>query len=92
MKLSEITLETVKDYLRIDHNLDDKRLEMHMNASLSYILKANGQDKLTQEFEESNEFLTDIYFCYLQHLYDYGKVPDSKYINSLLTIDWRFDD
>lgn len=92
MKLSEITLQTVKDYLRIDHDLDDTRLGMHMNASLSYILKANGQDALTQEFDDSNEFLTDVYFCYLQHLYDYGEVPKSDYLNAILTMDRRFEE
>ena len=92
MKLSEITLQTVKDYLRIDHNLDDTRLRMHMDASFSYILKANGQDALTQEFDDSNEFLTDVYLCYLQHLYDYGTVPESKYLNAILTMDRRFEE
>lgn len=91
MKLSEITLDTVKSYLRIDHNLDDTRIEMHMKASLSYILKANGQDSLTAEFEDSNEFLTDVYMCYVQHLYDYGKVPESDYLNAILTMDRRFE-
>lgn len=91
MKLSEITLDTVKSYLRIDHNLDDTRIEMHMRASLSYILKANGQDSLTAEFEDSNEFLTDVYMCYVQHLYDYGKVPESDYLNAILTMDRRFE-
>ena len=92
MKLSEITLDTVKNYLRIDHALDDTRLQIHMNAALSYILKANGQDALTQEFENSNEFLTDVYLCYVQHLYDYGKVPESNYLNAILTMDRRFEE
>lgn len=91
MKLSEITLDTVKSYLRIDHNLDDMRLELHMKAALSYILKANGQDSLTPEFEDSNEFLVDVYMCYVQHLYDKGEVPESKYLNAILTMDRRFE-
>ena len=91
MKLSEITLDTVKSYLRIDHNLDDTRLGLHMKAALSYILKTNGQDSLTPEFEDSNEFLADVYFCYLQHLYDYGTAPESDYLNAILTLDRRFE-
>ena len=91
MKLSEITLQTVKDYLRIDHDLDDMRLQLHMRAALSYILKANMQDTLTPEFEDSNEFLADVYFCYLQHLYDSGTVPESNYLNAILTLDRRFE-
>lgn len=92
MKLSEITLQVAKDYLRIDHNLDDVRIGLHIDAALSYILKANGQDALTAEFEDSNEFLTDVFFCYLQQLYDYGTVPESKYLNAHLTLDRRFEE
>lgn len=92
MKLSEITLQTVKDYLRIDHDLDDKRLELHMRAALTYILTANGQDSLTSEFEDSDEFLADVYMCYVQHLYDTGTVPESRYLNAILTMDRRFEE
>ena len=91
MKLSEITLATVKDYLRIEHDLDDVRLELHRKAALSYILKANGQDALTPEFEDANEFLSDVFMCYVQHLYDYGKAPESDYLNAILTMDRRFE-
>lgn len=92
MKLSEITLQTVKDYLRIDHNLDDMRIGLHMDAALSYILKANGQDNLTVEFDDENQFLTDVYMCYVQHLYDTGTVPESNYLNAILTMDRRFEE
>ena len=91
MKLSEITLDVVKSYLRIDHDLDDTRLRLHMNAALTYILKANMQDTLTPEFEDSNEFLSDVYMCYVQHLYDYGTVPESNYLNAILSMDRRFE-
>ena len=92
MKLSEITLDTVKSYLRIDHTLDDTRLQIHMNTALTYILKANGQDTLTDDFDKANEFLSDVYFCYFQHLYDYDKVPESNYLNAMLTLDRRFEE
>lgn len=92
MKLSEITLETVKSHLRIDHDLDDTRLKMHMASVLSFILKVNGQNSLTSDFEDSNEFLTDVYFCYIQNLYDYGTMPESSYLNSILSMDRNFDD
>lgn len=91
MKLSEVTLDVVKSYLRIDHDLDDLRLALHMDSALTYILKANGQDKLTEEFDNENLFLSDVYMCYVQHLYDKGEVPESKYLNAILTMDRRFE-
>ena len=92
MKLSEITLQTVKDYLRVGHDLDDKRIGLHMDAALSYILKANGQDALTTDFDDETEFLVDVYMCYVQHLYDTGTVPGSRYLNAILTMDRRFEE
>ena len=91
MKLSEVTLDVVKSYLRIDHDLDDVRLGLHMSSALSYIITANGFTQLTQEFDESSEFLVDVYMCYVQHLYDKGEVPESKYLNAILTMDRRFE-
>lgn len=92
MKLSEITLEMVKSYLSIDHDVDDTRLKMHMESALSLILKVNGQKSLTSDFEDSNDFLTDVYYKYIQNLYDYGTMPESSYLNSILTMDRNFDD
>lgn len=91
MKLSEVTLDVVKSYLRIDHDLDDLRLALHMDSALTYILKVNGIDQLTEEFDNENLFLVDVYMCYVQHLYDKGEVPESKYLNAILTMDRRFE-
>ena len=40
----KITLEIVKNYLRIDHNLDDVELTMCFQSALSYVRKYIGAD------------------------------------------------
>ena len=65
MKLSEITLKEVKDRLNIDDDdiVHDEKLKSLIKNAISYILKTNGQDSLTPEFEDSNEYLSDIFFA-----------------------------
>ena len=90
MKLSELTLDVVKGYLRVEHDLDDNRIRIHMSTVISYILKANGQENITPEFEDSNTFLSDVALCMIQELYDTGEMPDSKYLYGAMTMDRSF--
>lgn len=90
MKLSELTLGNVKDYLRIDHNLDDNRLNTHIKTVISFILQTNGIKELTTEFDDNNTFLADVALSMIQDLYDTGKFPESKYLYQAMTLDRRF--
>lgn len=90
MKLSELTLDQVKEYLRVDHDLDDNRIKTHISTVVYFILQMNGQSKLTDEFEGRNEFLTDVALSMIQELYDTGKFPESRYLYQAMTIDRRF--
>lgn len=40
----KITLEMIKNYLRVDHNLDDVELTMCFQSALSYVRKYIGAD------------------------------------------------
>jgi uncharacterized phage protein (predicted DNA packaging) len=44
MKVSDINLEIIKNYLRIDGDDDDIMLEHILNASIDYVLNYTGQD------------------------------------------------
>ncbi|MGL5718290.1 MAG: head-tail connector protein [Paraclostridium sp.] len=46
----DITLEIVKNYLRIDHNLDDVELTMCFQSAYAYVRKFLGMDA-TEEME-----------------------------------------
>lgn len=90
MKLSEITLNKAKEFLRVAHDLDDDRISGHIDTAITFILKANGQDTLTTEFDESNEFLSDVALAMIQKLYDTGEIPDAKYLYAMMTMDRSF--
>lgn len=90
MKLSEITLDNTKEFLRVTHNLDDSRIEGHIDTAISFILKANGQDALTTDFDDSNTFLSDVAFAMIQKMYDTGEIPDARYLYAMLTMDRSF--
>ncbi len=90
MKLSELTLDQVKQHLRVDHSLDDFRIQTHLDSVKSFILKANGQTELTEAFEQGNDFLVDAALAMIQELYDTGKFPESTYLYQGLMIDRRF--
>lgn len=45
----ELTLNVVKHYMRIDHDLDDFELTMYLKSALSYVKKYVGKDG-TDEF------------------------------------------
>lgn len=49
MKVSELTLNTIKQYLRIDGNDDDVLLQMLLDASVQYCTSYMGCDKQTLE-------------------------------------------
>ena len=37
MKLNDLNLDYVKKYLSIDHELDDFRIQAHINTAINYI-------------------------------------------------------
>ena len=65
MKLSEVTLDTVKNYLRVDDNADDLLLTAIMDASKKYISSYIGAEDLDQY-----EDLTIAYMCLIADMYD----------------------
>lgn len=87
MKLSNLDLSYVKKYLNVDHNLDDLRLQSHIESAKNYIALSHGYG-LENELEE-NDLLVDLAMTIIQDLYDNGKITTSKAI-SFMTIDRRF--
>ena len=87
MKLNDLNLDYVKKYLSIDHELDDLRLQSHIDSAKHYIALSHGYDE-TAELEE-NEMLADLAMIIIQDLYDNGKITTNKSI-SFMTIDRRF--
>lgn len=86
MKVSDINLEYVKTYLNADG--DDLRLTQHLESAKDMIMKANGFE--AKEDMDQDEFLVDVLLCYVEQLYDTGKIVDNKAFNNLLTMDRRF--
>lgn len=86
MKVSEIDLAYVKEYLNADD--DELRLQQHLDSAKDLLMKANGY---TDESElDRSEYLADVVLVYVEQLYDTGEVVDNKAFNNLLTMDRRF--
>lgn len=86
MRVSEIDLAYVKEYLNADD--DELRLQQHLDSAKDLLMKANGY---TDESElDRSEYLADVVLVYVEQLYDTGKVVDNKAFNNLLTMDRRF--
>lgn len=54
MKITELTLDFAKNYLRVDYDNDDVLIQMMINAAQSYI-----QSFLNQKFTEFEEVPTE---------------------------------
>lgn len=74
LKLSQLDLEFVKDYLKIDYNDDDKELELYIQASFSYI-KNNTRMSL-EELDEKPDLIV-IALQLISHFYE-NKVVSVK--------------
>lgn len=87
MKLSQLDLSYVKDFLRVDHTFDDARLKAHIESAKKYIALSHGYENV--EDSEENEMLVDLAMVMIQDLYDNGDITTEKAI-SFMTIDRRF--
>ena len=86
MKLIDINLDYVKKYLNINHDLDDSRLQSHIDTAINYIVVSHGYKNIE---EADNDLLSDLAMLMIQDLYDNGTITTEKPI-SFLTIDRRF--
>lgn len=53
MKISEVTLSTLKEYLKVDYDDDDKLLEEILKAGIQYIKDYTGASEETLNNSES---------------------------------------
>lgn len=66
-KLSQLNLQFVKEYLKIDFDDDDKELELYIQASISYI---KNNTKLDIEELDAMPDLTVVALQLIAHFYD----------------------
>ncbi len=74
MKISEVTLDTVKQYLRIDYDDDDTMIKNLMPAALAYISEHTA---LTIEQIDKYEDITIAYLILIEDMID----NRSMYVN-----------
>lgn len=87
MKLSDLNLDYVKKYLNVEHNLDDKKIQSHIDAAMKYAKLSHGYEN--DEDSNSNDILSELVMTIIQDLYDNGKITATSAI-SFMTIDRRF--
>ena len=66
-KLSQLDLDFVKEYLKVDFSDDDKELELYIQASISYI---KNNTKLSVEELDEIPDLTVVALQLIAHFYD----------------------
>lgn len=86
MKISEVTIEDLKEYAVVSHNLDDKLFTNILAASKAYIKSYTG---LTLEEMDTKEDLTIVLMILCNEMYDnraYTVENDkaNKVVNSIL--------
>ena len=72
---SQIDLAFLKNYLRIDHDLDDVELSLYLSASKSYIQNYTGYDEF--DMDEHIEFSIPILML-CSHFYENKSIVVSK--------------
>lgn len=87
MKLSDLNLDYVKKYLNVEHNLDDEKIQSHIDAAMKYAKLSHGYEN--DEDSNSNDILIELVMTIIQDLYDNGKITATSAI-SFMTIDRRF--
>ena len=67
MKISEVTINELKEYANVEHDLDDKLFNMILSAAKSYIKSYTG---LTLEQIDDKEDLTIALMTLTNEMYD----------------------
>lgn len=87
MKLSDLNLDYVKKYLNVEHNLDDEKIQSHIDAAIKYVELSHGYDN--KDDINSNDILCELAMIMIQDLYDNGRITATTAV-SFMTIDRRF--
>ena len=87
MKLSDLNLDYVKKYLNVEHNLDDGKIQSHIDAAVKYVELSHGYEN--DEDINSNDILCELAMIMIQDLYDNGRITATTAV-SFMTIDRRF--
>lgn len=92
-KLSQLDLDFVKEYLKVDFSDDDKELELYIQASISYI---KNNTKLSVEELDEIPDLTVVALQLIAHFYDNKSIiikqgsNIDKMFSSILSQYWSF--
>ena len=92
-KLSQLDLDFVKEYLKVDFSDDDKELELYIQASISYI---KNNTKLSVEELDEIPDLTVVAIQLIAHFYDNKSIiikqgsNIDKMFSSILSQYWSF--
>ena len=87
MKLNDLNLDYVKKYLNVEHNLDDEKIQSHIDAAIKYVELSHGYDN--KDDINSNDILCELAMTMIQDLYDNGRITATSAV-SFMTIDRRF--
>ena len=87
MKLNDLNLDYVKKYLNVEHDLDDEKIQSHIDSAIKYVELSHGYEN--SEDINSNDILCELAMIMIQDLYDNGRITATSAV-SFMTIDRRF--
>lgn len=80
MKISEVTTEYIRNYLRLDDESFDNEIEIYKSSAIDFIVNYTGLSK--EEIEEYEDltiaYLVIISDFFENHLYQQGKTADTS--------------
>nr|WP_297936531.1 head-tail connector protein [uncultured Lachnoclostridium sp.] len=83
MKISEINLEVVQNYLRLPIGAgseDEMELQMYLDAAKHYLVKYTG---LTEDKIEENEYYSIPVLMLVAEFYENKSIKGSRYVNAI---------
>lgn len=86
MKVSEITMVYLDDYLNLEGQ-DHKKVEGFLNSAKNYCIKVTS---LTIKEIEESENLVDFILIYISQMYDQGYLDFNESVKEMVTMDRRF--
>lgn len=78
MKINDITLEVVQQYLRLNPGEDESELNIYIQAAKSFIMQYTG---LTLEEIEDKEYFTIPALMLISEFYENKSIQGSKKVN-----------
>lgn len=83
MQIREITLDVVKSYINVDHDIDDILIQLFMDDAKSNIMSYTDLSEFELDIEDG---LAIVYLCLIADMYENrGMTTNTNNVNEVIT-------